>query len=291
VTPSLEIEQFNENDGTLLCRFVFSSTEQPLRIKYSARQKVVWQQADDRTCILRLDFGDEDRFEGDLEQFLMAYPPVIVCPNRGVVIGATQWLPNIALGALPSTTVTSQVWIGTDIQNEAGAASAKGISIQDFVQARLIALSSRAAVVVKDHGTGELADFIVVDPEASPKSISFYHCKSSSKAAPSDRVGDFYEVLEQAARSAQWCMSPRIMDEIVRHTGAPRSSPIVKGRSADLENIATTFRSNAWTYQVVAVQPGCDSAKLPKSKKVYGLVVAAYQWLLDSGGIFSLWSS
>jgi superfamily II DNA or RNA helicase len=291
VTPSLEIEQFNQNDGTLLCGFVFSSTEQPLRVKYSARQKVVWQAVDGRACNLRLDFGDDDRFEGDLEQFFMAYPPIIVCPKRGVVIGTTQWLPNIALGALPSTTVAPQVWTGTDIQNEAGAASEKGISIQDFVQARLIAQSSRAAVVVKDHGTGELADFIVVDAEASPKSISFYHCKSSRKPVPSDRVGDFYEVLEQAARSAQWCRSPRIMEEIVKHTGAPRSSPIVKGRCADLENIAKTFRSNEWTYQVVAVQPGCDSAKLRKSKKVYGLVVAAYQWLLDSGGIFSFWSS
>ena len=34
-----------------------------------------------------------------------------------------------------------------------------------------------------------------------------------------------------------------------------------------------------------------DRLKLPKSKKVNGIVVAAYQWLLDSGGLFSLWSS
>jgi hypothetical protein len=82
-----------------------------------------------------------------------------------------------------------------------------------------------------------------------------------------------------------------MMDEILRHTGEPRSAPIVKGLRGDLEKIARTFQSNEWIYQVIAVQPGCSSAKLARSRKVYGLVVAAYQWLLDSGGLFNLWSS
>jgi superfamily II DNA or RNA helicase len=290
-SPLIQISKYTEKDGSLQCDLFFDSKQKPLTLRYSARQKAIWKKSDTLNCEVRLDFGDEERFDGELDEFLEAFPPVIVCPNRGVVIGSTQWLPNIAAGPLPSTCVVPQDWTGIDIENEARPPSATGISVQDFVQAVLIKTSSRAAIVIRDHGAGELADFIVVDPEANPKEIAFYHCKSSSTITPSDRVGDFYEVLEQSARSAQWCMSPRVMDEIVRHTGKPRSSPITKGSRKDLQKIAGQFRSNEWTYKVIAVQPGCDGAKLPKSRKVCGIVVAAYQWLLDSGSLFSLWSS
>jgi hypothetical protein len=291
LAPSIEILEYTEKDGALMSGLVFSSTQVPVQLRYSARQQRVWQKSDSRTCTVRLELGDDLRFEGDLDEYLETFPPVIICPNRGVVIGSTQWLPNVTVGPLPSTCVAQRNWTGTNIRNEAGAASAAGMSVQDSVQAILIASSSRAAIVIKDHGAGELADFIVVDPEATPRSISFYHCKASKTTNPSDRVGDFYDVLEQSARTGQWCMSPRVMDEIGRHVGEPRSSPIIKGSLADLQKIADSFRSNEWTFQIVAVQPGCDSTKLPKSKKVYGIVVAAYQWLLDSGGVFSLWAS
>jgi hypothetical protein len=265
-SDSIQISEYKEKDGTLQCDLLFDSKQKPLRLKYSARQKVIWQNSDTRNCVVRLDFGDEGRFEGGLDEFLEAFPPVIVCPNHGVVIGSIQWLPNIAAGPLPSTCVVVQDWTGIDIQNEASPPSAAGTSVQDFVQSVLVKRSSRAAIVIKDHGAGELTDFIVVDPEANPKVISFYHCKSSSTATPSDRVGDFYEVLEQSARSAQWCMSPRVMDEIVRHTGKPRSSPIPKelrwiSRKSRTNFGATNGHTRSLPFSLAAMARSCRGEK------------------------------
>jgi len=290
--PAIEIETFDEDTGELICRFEFSSNKTPIVIRYAASEQRVWQSTDSsRSCHIRTELSENEIFDDDLERFLQRFSPILVCPDSGVIIGSTLWLPSLAPGPVPSSSVIPKQWGNCDIENEVGPARRRRPNVQQWIQRELMATTSRTAILIKDHGSGELADFIVIEPDRKPKTITFYHCKASGGRVPSVRVDDFYEVLQQACRSVQWSTSPYIMRTILDQTSPPRRSPVLKGGRNDVVALERQFRSNEWKYSVVAVQPGCDCGEAIKSKKVYGLIVAAYQWHLDANAEFSLWGS
>ncbi len=289
IYPSIEITSFDPANGQLGCEFQFSSLVAPVAIQYSADGVPQWTKTDGREVHTRVEFNDKDIFEGDLLAFLGEFQPKLVCSDGGVLIGNTKWTPNVALGPLPTACSEPKTWKNCDVQHEASHRPNNKLNVQEWVLKELRAITSKGAIIVKDHGSGELADFVVVESDAKPKAISFVHCKASGGKKPSARVDDFYEVLQQACRSAQWTASPSLMSELLKHTAQPRNSPILKGARIDLENMTAHFRSNEWTFRVIAVQPGCDFQKAVKKPRVYPLLVATYQWLLDVGAEFSLW--
>lgn len=291
IYPSIEINSFESANGQLGCEFHFSSLAAPVSIRYTADAMPQWTKIEGREVHTRVEFDDHNIFEGDLITFLEQFPPKLVCSDGGTLIGNTKWMPNIALGPLPTACQDGKTWKNCDIQHETSQRPKNRLNVQEWVLKELKSTTSKAAIIVKDHGSGEVADFLVVEPDAKPKTITFVHCKASGGATASARVDDFYEVLQQACRSAQWIASPSLMGEVLKHTGQPRNSPISKGTRQDLENIAKHFRSNEWKFRVIAVQPGCDFQKARKSPRVYPLLVATYQWLLDVGADFSVWGN
>ncbi len=291
IYPSIGITSFDSGHGVVGCELHFSSSAAPVAIRYAADAMPQWMKTDGRDVHTRVEFDDQNIFEGDLLAFFGQFPPKLVCFDGGTLIGNTKWIPNVALGPLPTACQESKTWRNCDIQHEASQSPKNRLNVQEWVLEELTSITSKGAIIVKDHGSGELADFVVVEPDANPKRISFVHCKASGGAAAGARVDDLYEVLQQACRSAQWIASPGLMSEVLKHTAQPRSSPISKGVRVDLENLANHFRSNEWKFRVVAVQPGCEFVKALRSPRVYPLLVAAHQWLLDVGAEFSFWGS
>jgi hypothetical protein len=277
--------------GVLAAEFYFHSTIPPILLTYSPAQQPCWQQNDQRALTILLDSDVGVQFSGSLPEFLGAYPPLLVLPTGGVVVNRERWIPAERPGRLPAGVLLAMDWAGCDVRKEISGAKEGLLPIQDWLAAKLVTETSRSAVIVKDHGAGEMADFIVVEPSTNPRLITLYHCKGSSGDLSSDRVDDCYEVLGQALRSSQWILNPTLLDRIEIQTRPPRSSAILKGSAASLRNIAADFASNAWNYRIVVVQPGLKTGIMEDSRKIALLVVSAYEAIRQFNGEFTIWGT
>ncbi|HUP59148.1 MAG TPA: DEAD/DEAH box helicase family protein [Thermoanaerobaculia bacterium] len=167
-----------------------------------------------------------------------------------------------------------------DITCEAGAASGGRRSVQDLVSGRLS--GSTASIVIFDHRTGELADFIEVTQDERVTTIGFYHCKGSSEEVPGARVEDVYEVCAQVVKSLIWMTDvTRLCRNLERRIA--NGSSFLRGGRDQLREILTRAAEQPLTYQVTVVQPGVSASRLPpKMQEVLGaadLYLAAAGWL------------
>ena len=166
-----------------------------------------------------------------------------------------------------------------DITCEVGGASGGRRSVQDLISERLAGGTS--PIVIFDHRTGELADFIEVLQDERVTTIAFYHCKGSSEDLPGARVEDVYEVTAQVVKSLIW------MTDIVRlrrnlERRIANGSSFIRGDRELLREILTRAAEQPLTYQVAVVQPGVSASKLPpKLQEVLGaadLYLSAAGW-------------
>ena len=74
-----------------------------------------------------------------------------------------------------------------------------GNSIHETLQAQFLA--SNYSVLIHDHGTGEISDFISINELTDCIAITLYHVKGSRAENPGNRVGDVYEVCMQVLKS------------------------------------------------------------------------------------------
>ncbi|UCB53093.1 MAG: hypothetical protein JSV10_03145, partial [Candidatus Zixiibacteriota bacterium] len=139
---------------------------------------------------------------------------------------------------------------------------------------------------LKDHGAGEIADFVLVDP--AEKTVVFYHCKASSKKKAGARIKDL-QVLEQAYRSIHWIRRD-LPHEIAMHAiGEERpKSRLVKGSNEMAMRLAKQGLTSEWTYEVVVVQPGLNCKQALGRKNTNTLLVTCYEWLSNLGASFSI---
>jgi superfamily II DNA or RNA helicase len=143
-----------------------------------------------------------------------------------------------------------------DIQTEFGTAAQGKRSIHTYIQERLLA--SPAQIVLYDHGTGELADFVALESRADDVLVSLFHCKGSSTEDPGERVEDLYEVCGQAVKSARWVNRKPLIDALHRRTA--RGSVFVRGSLEEsLELLDDRFPIS---LQIVLVQPGLRKASV-----------------------------
>jgi len=232
---------------------------------------------------------------GGFEEFARRFPLTLVMPKGGIIRGSTLWTPESEAVPLPLGCLISQGWATCDIACEDGTPEKGKQNVQDALAALLASTLPANTIVVKDHGSGELADFIAVQPKA--RIIAFYHCKATKKpktgtAKPSVRVEDLYDVLGQACRNRSWVRSPNLLSEIVdRIEGTSRSTAVVSGTLADLKAASKKFISNSWSYEIVAVQPGLHCLKATTGKNVNQLLVATAEWLTGCDAKFSIWGS
>jgi hypothetical protein len=136
-------------------------------------------------------------------------------------------------------------------------------------------------ILIYDHRTGEVADFVVVEESDSDVTIRFYHCKSSGGAKPGDRIGDVYEVCGQVLKSIIWFKSPQ--DLLVKISVRVRGgSSFVRGDMATLEAIFERSRHKNVRYEVVLVQPGISKSGL--SEQQANVLAAASDFLKNIRG-------
>jgi len=161
-------------------------------------------------------------------------------------------------------------------------------NVHDWIEEKLLREVHNDAIIVKDHGPGEIADFVIIEPKKFL--ISFLHCKGTRGGTPGDRVKDAYEVLGQACRTSQR-ITKDLLNDLTTQTKPPRSSPYIRGDSTILERLAIKIGSNKWKYRAVVVQPGFRCGDVARSKKINALLVATYEWLSNASVDFRVWGS
>jgi len=146
-------------------------------------------------------------------------------------------------------------WNGVDIQCEVVPASAL-MSVHQKVRAELE--RGPAGLILYDHGTGEIADYITITEEGDTTVFALYHCKGSQEPVPGARLDDVYEVCCQAQKSVAWASLARF-EKRLHHR---RNVQIVRGTAASLQEVLERAKDRRQRFEIKVVQPGISKAEI-----------------------------
>lgn len=225
--------------------------------------------------------GDDDRVQvvrggttTTLIDYLNTFYPEFFTANGSVLSGnelfePTQSAPPIAAGQL-----AVWLWDGVEIENETISKNG-GMTIHERVQKELE--STDVDVIIYDHGTGELADFITLEKKDGIVFTSLYHCKGSGAAAAGARVEDLYEVCGQAQKSIAWAN----LDRLDSRLGQRKHPKFIRGSLETLAALIQEGKTLGKRFEIVVVQPGISSVKL--SAAMAENLGATNDWVVAAG--------
>jgi hypothetical protein len=217
-----------------------------------------------------------------LVELLTDYPPTIYFADGSSASGAVVFEPLHDL-PLPESVFTVWDWATTDITNEATQTPQDApVNVQQRT-IEYIADKLNNGIVMVDHGAYELADIIAIEQGEGVRTVHLFHCKSSSEAQPGARLGDLYDVIGQAIRSARWSTPSLLWRELARRV-EHRAGLAVLGHERDqvrrlLEQAsaeAADTRLHVWV-----VQPGLSRQALGPWPEGRTLIANAYDWCQD----------
>ena len=150
-------------------------------------------------------------------------------------------------------------------------------SIQETIKAKL--LNDNYPIIIFDHGTGEIADFITFREFSDRTEITLYHIKGSSGNQPGDRVGDVYEVCMQAVKSQAWTVNKQTFQSKIRSrvTGIP--TKFVAGNINDFNTLIN--KSKRLQFHFAIIQPGISEGTF--TSKLSYILAAADDYISNNG--------
>jgi superfamily II DNA or RNA helicase len=169
-----------------------------------------------------------------LAGLLSAMPPTVYFLDGQIVSGATLYQQPDVQRDLTRWTPIFLDWSSTNIEKETDRSAkktpGKGESIHQTLRRHLPsrATTARRRWVIENDGSGEIADFIVLELRgANEVLIELWHAKPASKGKSSVRVTDMQIVIAQAIKSRRWLTDRGLWKEMGdRYSGL--SSPILK---------------------------------------------------------------
>jgi hypothetical protein len=148
-------------------------------------------------------------------------------------------------------------WAGVDIQGEitprAGLRSVHQKVADELTQ-------GHAPIILYDHGTGEVADYVTIAEDGDTTVISFYHCKGSNAAQAGARLDDVYDVSGQAQKSVAWASLARFEKRL--HY---RRHNFVRGTEERLDELLSRAKDRRQRFEIKVVQPGISKAELSEA--------------------------
>ncbi len=221
-----------------------------------------------------------------LLEFLEEFPPTLLFPNGSSVSDRLYSKPS-AQPVIDYGCFKEQVWNGYSITKEIPD-GANPPSIHEFVQAQ--AALHLGSVVIYDHGTREVADYIEFD--AVGQSVSFYHCKRSGSPNPGTRQDELEELVAQGMACLRRVRSAGLVSRIEERM-QNNGSQIVQGTVADWQAAKNAFEPTRWTFRLILVQPGLSLAKLKTNAGTVlrPLLASAVDYAQMSGAVLDVWCS
>lgn len=239
------------------------------------------------------------RFEGDvvdsnLQAVLNDYPPALLMKNGTVIIGSNLITPNNVIESVPDDLWLAKIWTNTDITSEAynHAAAANNLPvINKVVEMRNAQLNLASDVMVLDDGAHEIADLIEFD--VVRKTVSFIHCKFSSRNFTGCRKNDADELFSQAMRSINWIYNPELFSRIYHRLDG--NSQLLIGDRPRLEGIEANFNFGEWRFKIVMAQPGFRHGQVSDRNRannnVYEMAIPTYERIVSCNAKAEIWTS
>lgn len=223
-----------------------------------------------------------------LEDYLNFFPPVFFT-SEFASFQQASFFPAPPGDALPFDMQRFEAvdWAaeGVNIEQEFGERTDRGVSIHDYLRARLVA--SDALIVAYDHGPGEVADFLSFSEADNEKRISLYHCKGSSENFPGRRLSDAYEVVGQAIKCVHWSKPQVLLNTVSRRLNERRgASRLEKGDAGALGAFLAPTTRKRILLEAVIVQPGFSRAAL--DERIAALLAAAEGFVFGAGPFMRL---
>lgn len=179
-------------------------------------------------------------------------------------------------------------WSDSDIELEFGLKTEKGISIHDKVKKHLES-DSAYELILYDHGSGEMADFIAIKRDTNKILVYFIHCKKSGGSFAGVRMDDLYELCGQVQKSTKW--TNRRVFELKSKRRFIDKEKFIRGDKALLDSIINDLKEKENSYNIIAVQPGISINKAKDSAEASKILGATNDFLINTGSNFLLISS
>ena len=269
----------------------FRAGEPEINLSYSPDRNPEWEVDDKRDLqVIMPESGRQKK----LADFLNENPPILLMPSGGAIRGHYGWKLVESPLQLPDDLFLVKDWTNTDIKLEAKPASGGLKNVQERTLELLkaaYATNWNNLLVIEDDAAREIADFVLVD--SKDKKITFAHCKFSSKPTSGNRIADWNELFAQCARSHNWVRRSDLVMELDARIDRRKNTKILNGKRSRLTALASTYRTNEWSYHVLAVQPGCKIATLKSARKshVYTGLHVIREWLLQANATLTVWGS
>jgi superfamily II DNA or RNA helicase len=191
--------------------------------------------------------------------------------NRGLALPANlvrgiEW-PTVDITAETSTSLARHAAkaprrrkpASSTAQPTASPAGAPLRSVHEALEDHLKGLPKLAKRrwIICNDGSGEFADYVVVEKGRRSAHISLWHAKYAHGAAPSVRVLDLQEVIAQAIKSRRWITEVGFWSELgarLNHRSAPFAR-IVDGDPEELLQILCGERPRWQRYSAPVTRP------------------------------------
>jgi superfamily II DNA or RNA helicase len=208
---------------------------------------------------------DDDQMP--IADFLNEYPLYFYCTNFAKLRGEEHFPCRVSIETFDRERIQCIDWAAAnvDIEREFWDANEQRDgtrSVHDYVEALLNAPEN--AVVLYDHRSGEIADFLAAAVNGNRISITLYHCKGSGTAKAGDRLNDVYEVCGQVVKSFHLiCDDKRVVRHVKRRINKGKArSRFIRGTLDDFEKLIRDRAGKQLEYRFVVVQPGISKAKI-----------------------------
>ena len=233
--------------------------------------------------------------DGSLAELLSIRPPTIFLADFSTIVGR-DWYRGTTGAPLDHSKIHTFDEFGetVDIEREVSNARSGTVSIHDFTKTQFMDGSSD--VVIYDHRTNEIADFIALSETSSSIICKVAHCKGASgkksktkvKEAGA-RVDDVYEVAGQVVKCLPYCNRPdELKEKLLRRLSS--GSVLLRGTTELMERILDNTSHKKFEFQVCLVRPGISKSKLNESLET--VLAAASEYVSANAGLApEIWTS
>ena len=198
-------------------------------------------------------------------EFFTTNPPLVRLADGSQLSGEILLKPREELAEVFDLNLISQLAWGDMLLNQESRWSGEELRPRSIQQKFIEHLEQGpSAFIIDDDDAGESADIVAIEDTEDTITVTLWHCKFSSGAAPGNRVKDLYEVCGQAQKSTKWTWNftnlvAHLTERETKHRGG-RPSRFVRGSLDRLVVLRKASRRKYVVFRVGIVQPGLSKA-------------------------------
>ena len=225
-----------------------------------------------------------------LFEYLRENPLTFKAADDTVYSGYEVLLGNVTYEQFDQSRITALDWnsFNTDVSVEArqktnvknASKSTNKNTVQETLQVS-IEQDTEYAIIIFDHGTGEVADYITFKTEGSTIKAELYHCKAMKGKNYNSDVSDVYEVSQQAIKSTIWIKSKStLLEKLLSRIKGAKETKFIRGDIKALKNLLKSQK--ILEVKIFIVQPAISKSK--PMKDAVGTVLSAATFYITNTG-------